>query len=570
MLESSAAALALIDGEGRILYATPAAEELFRVGRRALEGRALLDIVEPSESEPARELLHEAAPTAPNDRRIELRCRRSDGASIVLDVSWANRFADPEIGAVVATLRDVTDFRRSSALQSVLYRIAARASAVGEMSEFYAAIHAIIGELLDAKNFFIALYDPREDLVTFPYFVDETGGSPKPMRPGPSLTGWILRTGLPLFVTQESFDEMVALGEVDLVGAPSADWLGVPLQIGDETIGVLAVQSYVPTRRYVESEKAVLTFVAQHVAAALSHKRAVEALRASEERYRQLFERNLAGVFRTTADGRVLDCNEAFARLYGYSGLDDLRSIDASALYPEPLDRTVFLERLRSAGALANHEARGRRRDGSLIWTLENVTFLPGGDGEPAILEGTIFDITERKRAEAQIQHLAFHDALTGLPNRALLDDRLALAIARGRRGRSGLALLFVDIDHFKSVNDSRGHGAGDRLLHAVAERLRVCVREEDTVARVGGDEFVIVFHGVSGAADARRMAEKIRAAIALPFAISDEMLAVTASIGIALFPQHGAEPEALIRSADDAMYGVKARGRNGCEVAGS
>jgi diguanylate cyclase (GGDEF)-like protein/PAS domain S-box-containing protein len=474
-----------------------------------------------------------------------------------------NRLGSPPVSAIIVSLRDLTEVRRAVALQSALYRIAARASAVGEIGDFYASVHAIIGELLDAKNFYIAIYDAAADRITFPYFVDEGDDSPDPIPPSRSLTAIVLRTGQPLFVTEEIFNAMAARGEVDLVGAPSADWLGVPLKIRGETVGVLAVQSYVPTSRYVESEKKILLFVAQHVGAALEQKRAVEALRASEERYRLLFERNLAGVFRSSVEGRLLDCNDAFVRIYGYDSREEILALDAHALSSSAQAWDDFVAEIRNRGSAVNVEVCGRKRDGSPVWVLQNVSLVAGHAGQPPVLEGTLVDITDRKVVESQITHLAFHDALTGLPNRALFDDRLELALARCRRDGGTLAVFFLDLDRFKSINDTLGHDAGDRLLQAVADRLRETVREEDTIARVGGDEFLVLTDGI-GEADARALAEKVLHRITSePFDIPGASLRVTASIGVSMYPEHGVEAGGLVRSADDAMYAVKAAGRN-------
>jgi diguanylate cyclase (GGDEF)-like protein len=215
-----------------------------------------------------------------------------------------------------------------------------------------------------------------------------------------------------------------------------------------------------------------------------------------------------------------------------------------------------------------NAEILGRRSDGSPVWVLQSVNLVAGSPDRPPVLEGTIVDITDRKRVESQIEHLAFHDSLTGLPNRSLFDDRLELALARCRRDGGNLAVLFLDLDRFKRINDTLGHEAGDRLLRAVADRLRDCVREEDTIARVGGDEFVLLAAGV-GDADARMLAEKVlRSITSEPFSIPGASLHVTASIGVSVFPDHGTDPGRLIRSADDAMYAVKAAGRNSCGMA--
>lgn len=170
--------------------------------------------------------------------------------------------------------------------------------------------------------------------------------------------------------------------------------------------------------------------------------------------------------------------------------------------------------------------------------------------------------LAELEHRRSELEHLARHDALTGLPNRALFDDRMAVALAAARRDDGRLALLFVDVDHFKPINDRLGHVVGDRVLEGVAARIRQCIRESDTAARVGGDEFVVLLPGVASAADAARVADKIRAAIDRPFVIDGHALAVSVSMGLAHYPQDGTDATALARHADRAMYRDKAEGK--------
>ena len=164
-------------------------------------------------------------------------------------------------------------------------------------------------------------------------------------------------------------------------------------------------------------------------------------------------------------------------------------------------------------------------------------------------------------RAKAELRDLAYHDELTGLPNRGLLYDRLGLAIAHGHRQTSHLAVLFLDLDDFKFVNDSFGHGSGDRLLVEIAARLRRSVRAGDTVARFGGDEFVVLLDSVSGAEDAARVAAKILEAVRAPFRLEDHVVSIGASVGVSVYPADGTTSDALVRSADAAMYRSKHRG---------
>ena len=170
--------------------------------------------------------------------------------------------------------------------------------------------------------------------------------------------------------------------------------------------------------------------------------------------------------------------------------------------------------------------------------------------------------MAELEHRRSELEHLARHDALTGLPNRALFDDRMAVALAAARREQGRLALLFVDVDQFKPINDRLGHVVGDRVLEAVATRIRQCIRESDTAARIGGDEFVVLLPGIASAEDARRVADKIRAAIDRPFTIDGDELAVSVSMGLAHYPDDGADATTLARHADTAMYRDKAEGK--------
>jgi diguanylate cyclase (GGDEF)-like protein len=178
-------------------------------------------------------------------------------------------------------------------------------------------------------------------------------------------------------------------------------------------------------------------------------------------------------------------------------------------------------------------------------------------------MDGSLIDITDRKRAEQQRWHQANHDALTDLPNRVLFNDRLSLAILHAQRRKQSLVVMFLDLDHFKRVNDTLGHTAGDELLVKVADRLRRCIRQDDTVARVGGDEFLLLLNGINREADAAGMARKMLAILAEPFLIQKRELFVEASIGIGIYPGDGADAETLVTNVDTAMYRAKETGRN-------
>jgi diguanylate cyclase (GGDEF)-like protein/PAS domain S-box-containing protein len=268
-----------------------------------------------------------------------------------------------------------------------------------------------------------------------------------------------------------------------------------------------------------------------------------EALRLSEKRYRTLFERNLAGVYRSTLEGRILDCNESFARIFGYASREEVLQQAAWDFYVKPEDRQAALAKLLERQTLTNYELCLKRKDGSLVWVLESENLIEGPDGRLSIIEGTTIDITERKRAEEQVKHLAFHDPLTNLPNRLLFSDRLTLAVAQAHRHNQRLAVLFLDLDRFKVINDSLGHSVGDELLRQVAERHPGVRREGDTVARLGGDEFTLPVRG----SRPRRTPPRSRARSATrsrSFWIDGRELFVTTSVGVRSIPRTVTTPE--------------------------
>jgi len=290
------------------------------------------------------------------------------------------------------------------------------------------------------------------------------------------------------------------------------------------------------------------------------------ALRASEERYRHLFEKNLAGVYRNALDGTVLDCNDACARIFGYASRADLLGSSAAIHYIDPEERIALIGLLKEAKTLTGLELRLKRRDGSPVSVLENVSLIES-EGQEPFLQGTLVDITDRKLAEEQIEFHAYHDILTLLPNRKLFTDRLTLALAHARRSHTTLAVILLDLDNFKDINDTLGHSIGDEVLIMIAERLQSVVREGDTVARLGGDEFTLLLSDLLDTQNAARIAEKLLHAIDQPLSIGSRQLYVTASIGIALYPNDGTDAETLVKNADSALYRAKDLGRNNYQL---
>jgi diguanylate cyclase (GGDEF)-like protein/PAS domain S-box-containing protein len=294
-------------------------------------------------------------------------------------------------------------------------------------------------------------------------------------------------------------------------------------------------------------------------------KQAEQALRESEAHLRLAMEAAQMGMWYWEAETDRFVYSEGLAALFGLAAnapMVDYRVLQRR-LHPE--DRELFEATMRHAvkqGADFQVDYRVTWDDGSVHWVSNRGQVHRSPDGRALRVIGAGMDITDRKLAEQRIAHMAHHDALTGLPNRVLLRDRIQQAIAQAHRNDAQLAVLFLDLDRFKTINDSLGHQLGDRLLQSVASRILVCVREGDTVSRVGGDEFVIVIPGVSAAGDASAVAAKILEVLSSAFHLNGNDLHVNASIGISLYPADGLDAETLMRNADTAMYHAKDSGR--------
>ncbi|HEY5611203.1 MAG TPA: EAL domain-containing protein [Thermoanaerobaculia bacterium] len=737
------------------------------------------------------------------DDTIEL----NDGR--ILSRSTVPVLAEGAVAGRAWYFRDITESHRAATLQAALFRISEMTHASKDLEDLYQRIHEIVGQLMDATNFYIAVYDGETNTVSYPYFVDQFDPRPTAGEPARGLTGYVLRTGNALLADPVAFQKLVEQGEVEDIGSPSVDWLGVPLCADDRVYGILGVQSYDESVRYGARERDILLFVSQHVANAIARRQHHEDLRESEQRYRQMFENNRAvkllidptdgrildanraacdfygyaledlkqksikdintlppdevsaemqavaakkrsyfrfrhrlasgeirdvevhsgplelrgktllfsivndvterataeqalrdsekkyrfivdlapvAIYQSSWSGRVLTANTAMARMLGYDSPDELLKLDMGReVYFDPNERAALIEKHKERGSAADLEVRWRKRDGTPIWVQLSAHAITNRETERTYFEGFAFDITERKKAEQtlqkqsaaietsidgvtvlddrgrvtyandafrrlfgyatrdevlgerwtaflepserrrffveilpeftqnrgwrgetigckrnglhfpqeisataigdgstvcivrditertyaeeQIKHLAYHDALTGLPNRLLFKDRLTVALSHAQRERRSVAVLFIDLDRFKVINDSLGHNVGDYLLQAVAGRIQSCLRESDTVARLGGDEFTILLSDLAKSDDAAYIARKILESVRLPFHISDRELYVTTSIGISLFPDDGLLAETLIKNADTAMYQAKELGRDNSQL---
>jgi len=291
-----------------------------------------------------------------------------------------------------------------------------------------------------------------------------------------------------------------------------------------------------------------------------------ERIKAEErlQLWSRVLDQSAEGIFVCDPQKRILLVNKAFEKLTGFSA-DEAVSKTPRILHSGRQDRAFYADMWKSVSETGtwNGEMWNRRKNGEFYVEWLSISAVYDHKGAVTHYVGIFSDVTVRKQAEERIVHLANYDALTDLPNRVLLMDRLNQLTKAAQRRKSKVAVVFIDLDRFKEVNDSLGHDAGDLLLQTLAKRLSGAVRDEDTVARLGGDEFVVVFQGLHEAREVTLLTQKLLSCLALPVTLNGYELAVTASLGISLYPDDATDGQAMIRNADAAMYQAKGAGRN-------
>ncbi len=295
--------------------------------------------------------------------------------------------------------------------------------------------------------------------------------------------------------------------------------------------------------------------------------RDIEVQHRTERKLRQaakVFQSTTEGVIITDAKSSIVAVNEAFTKITGYEeqeAIGQTPSLLKSFRHDEAFYRALW-DSLEEEGYWQG-EIWNRRKNGEVYPQWLTINAIHNDDGEVDNYVAVFSDISTIKQSEERLQHLAHHDALTNLPNRLLLKDRLEHAIDHAHRNGHNVAVLFLDLDHFKSINDSLGHPVGDRVLQDVAERLVSCVRQDDTVARLGGDEFVVLLEQVGGVNHASTVAQKILNLFADPVMVDEHEISISSSIGVSLYPRDGDDVDSLLKHADAAMYRAKEKGRN-------
>jgi len=383
-----------------------------------------------------------------------------------------------------------------------------------------------------------------------------------PQGQGP--TGTAIRTGATQINNDTETGQQIALWRERARAQGYRSSAAVPLRVHGRVVGALSVYADEP-RAFGSDKVMLLEKLAADLGVAIGHRVALTALRESEERFRTMAEHSTDWIWSIDTQGRHVYSNQRGLEILGYTQ-DAILALDpATLVHPDdlPLFHEAFSSAMSAQQGWQNVVLRWRHRNGSYRILESSASALFNEAGKLIGFQGVDRDITERKQAEERIEFMAHHDALTGLPNRVLLRDRFDHAMAIAERTRSRVALLFLDLDNFKRVNDTLGHAAGDQLLLEVVTRLTQCTRESDTISRQGGDEFILLLNDVPDLETVERIADEILVSISDPMEVNGLVLNTSCSLGVAIYPEDGSDFDGLLQKADTAMYNAKDAGRN-------
>lgn len=404
LVQNNSDTITIVNSKGIVLFQSPSIERILGYTDKELLGRSGFEFFHPEDLPEVSKEFERVLATPNGIARVTLRFQHKDGSWRDLESTLSNLLDDPSIGGIVINTRDLTEKREAERLQASLYEIAQAADNSTTVDELFHAVHASITKVMPASNFFIALYDDKDDTFAFPYFVDEVDSPPDPIAAGKSLTAYVLRTGKSLLCDQAKSDELERNGEALLVGAPAPIWLGVPLIVDDHVIGAMVVQHYTDPKVYTVREQRMLEFVSSEVARVISRKGTEQKLRDSEERYRRLVEYSPDAIAVHT-DGIITYANSAAVRLLRAHHARQLVGLPiADIIHPDfrPLVLNKIHELIVQGKEVPMVEEKFLRFDGTSVDV--EVSAIPFTYGDRPSVQFVVRDITDRKSAEKAIR----------------------------------------------------------------------------------------------------------------------------------------------------------------------
>jgi len=578
IIDTSPSAVITADEDGLITGWNRKAEEIFGWSHDEAVGRTLIGTIVPRRYRDAHQRglarFIETGEGRLVGKTVELAGLHRDGHEFPVEISVSATSRSGARVAFVAFVSDVSQRRMAERLRNVQFAVTrplANAATWAEaapqvLQGICEALGWTVGEFWavdrDANVLRLEFSWSRPSRYTTTF---EAASRDQTFARGAGLVGRVWATGRATSIEDVATDRDSPQAAAALSAGLHAKFAFAVVN-GRKVTGVIALFSH-DRHALDRATLRVMTDIGSQIGNFIERRRAEDELRHSGDRIRAILDNVADGII--TVDDRLIvrSYNPAAERLFGYPP-DEVIGKDFVRLVAEPLRSEIkpqlraYLRPQKREVMMGSHETSGLRKDG-MSFPME---FNVGRLGPQRLVIGSLRDFTERKAETEALQYRALHDPLTGLPNRTFLRERLEETISAGEREMKPCAVLLMDLDGFKSVNDSLGHEAGDRLLKEVSQRMRGVLRKADTIARYGGDEFAVVPWGATDVPRAVLIAEKILQAIDKPFTIDEQPITVSVSIGIAVFPQHADDAEALTRRADVAMYAAK-RARSGFSV---
>jgi len=574
--EESRDATYIVTRDGRLVEFNQAMLDLFGHTREELLGLNVRErYVNPSDRDKFQREIE--ARGAVKDYEVKL--RRKDGREmdcLLTTTVW--RAADGTVLGYRGLIRDITErkqreqaLRQRTVYLAALYRMSQAVSGSVKLEEVLDTALEVALEVTGLDAGVVWLPGPGDGLTLriaasrgvppdYPVRLQEA----RKARGRPGIVEALFQSGEAAFLEDIAQDSRLAFPDLlKSFGFVSAAVM--PLRHREQPLGLLDLLSRTP-HSFSRWEQELLLAVGEQVSIAIHRAQAEEALRQSEERLRAIVDTARDCIITVDSRANIVSWNRAAEAIFGYSAEEVIGKplmLVMPERYREPFAQ-AFRRRVWGGEATITDrvfEMPALRKDGSEVLLEFSVAAWETNEG--VFFAAIIRDISERKRMEEQLVHAATHDALTDLPNRALLNDRLTLELAHASRNQQRLALLSLDLDHFKEVNDTLGHKVGDQLLQAVGERLREALRKSDTVARMGGDEFMLILPGITRPEDFVRVAQKVLDVVREPFLLAGHTLRITTSIGVTIYPDDGPDVDVLLRNADIALYQAKRMGRD-------